>query len=312
MENYLNNTDRFERCVGIMNRVIIPNVTSPVEIQFIYVNGTAKELPTKEKIQIPHHHSYFEIHFPLRSELYYRFQNNYNTVTVENDQYIVISPQVEHHRINTPPSMLKISFGIRFTHHSNDGYSARMQEILSATQYFMKPQTNEMRQILARILADCENATFFSPYIIRDHLICLLLEICNSLHPGFAALQTPTESVINHRIERVKQFIQDNLDSPLRTNTVAAHVYISAKQLNRIFTEQEGISVSRYISGLKLSRAVELLTTTDFMIKKIAYMLGFENETTFTVFFKKHTELSPSEYRKAFQQGDSLAAPKNL
>lgn len=293
MEFLLSDTDLFDQCVKKLNRMIVPTITHPVEAQIIDVSVTTKE---QQERQIPHHHSYFEVHFPIRNQLNYCFGDFTNGV--EKDQYIVIAPGVEHHRVTPDPSVLKFSFGIKLPLRSNDKYTALLRKILSEQNYFVSRQRKEMKRIIGNILAECEKPTFFSPYIIRDHLVCLLIEICNDCDTASAEFQLPQQLITDHRIEKAKQFIQDNLHLPLRTATVASHVYISSRQLNRIFTEQTGISVSKYISNAKVAKAGELLSSTDHRIKKIAYTVGFENESTFSVFFKKATKLSPVDYRK--------------
>ena len=49
---------------------------------------------------------------------------------------------------------------------------------------------------------------------------------------------------------------------------------------------------------MKLEQAKYLLFETDFLIKDIATMCGFENEFYFSNFMKKQTGMSPSELRK--------------
>jgi AraC-like DNA-binding protein len=70
-------------------------------------------------------------------------------------------------------------------------------------------------------------------------------------------------------------------------------------------------SLSRFFSGLNSSRAVlninerliteakSLIQFTDFDIAEIAYQLNFSDPANFGKFFKKHTDKTPLEFRKA-------------
>lgn len=55
---------------------------------------------------------------------------------------------------------------------------------------------------------------------------------------------------------------------------------------------------SQYAAWAKLRKARTLLAESDLSVKKIAFACGFENEYYFSNFFKKHTGLSPTAYRR--------------
>jgi YesN/AraC family two-component response regulator len=48
-----------------------------------------------------------------------------------------------------------------------------------------------------------------------------------------------------------------------------------------------------------------LLLSTDFSLSKVAEKIGVEDEAYFSRMFKKHTGISPNEYRKLFKRKKS-------
>ncbi|MFR6333109.1 MAG: helix-turn-helix domain-containing protein [Eisenbergiella sp.] len=72
---------------------------------------------------------------------------------------------------------------------------------------------------------------------------------------------------------------------------------VNTSYLSRIFREETGNTIIHTINEKKLSRAREYLVQTDMKIYEIAEILGFENVTYFSHFFKKHTGLSPKDYK---------------
>lgn len=58
----------------------------------------------------------------------------------------------------------------------------------------------------------------------------------------------------------------------------------------------------RVYSGAEklISKAKEKLSTTSLLVSEIAYALGFEHPQSFSTLFKKKTNLSPVEFRQAF------------
>jgi len=59
-----------------------------------------------------------------------------------------------------------------------------------------------------------------------------------------------------------------------------------------------GVSLKTFIAGKVLERSKHELLYSDKIIKEIAGALGFYDEFHFSKFFKKHTHVSPAEYRK--------------
>lgn len=59
------------------------------------------------------------------------------------------------------------------------------------------------------------------------------------------------------------------------------------------------MSPKKYILHKRIERAKELLCVTDAGIFEISNSVGYEDQFYFCRIFKKMTNLSPSEYRKA-------------
>jgi YesN/AraC family two-component response regulator len=49
---------------------------------------------------------------------------------------------------------------------------------------------------------------------------------------------------------------------------------------------------------LRISKACDLILSSDYMVYEIAYKVGFSNPTYFSSVFKKKTGVSPGQYRK--------------
>ncbi|MET3046754.1 helix-turn-helix domain-containing protein [Flavobacterium covae] len=72
----------------------------------------------------------------------------------------------------------------------------------------------------------------------------------------------------------------------------------SAKTLANLFSKVSDKSPLQIIHERKLLEAKRMLRYTDKPIKEIAYEIGFEDIQTFSRFFKKSENLSPSEFKK--------------
>lgn len=61
-----------------------------------------------------------------------------------------------------------------------------------------------------------------------------------------------------------------------------------------------GMSVKEFIMDIRLKRAVQLIRESDYNISEISMMTGFINPKYFSVCFKRHFDMTPSEYKKKF------------
>ena len=94
-------------------------------------------------------------------------------------------------------------------------------------------------------------------------------------------------------IENTRQQIQ------LRTaSQYANQLNIHVNHLNRALKEITGKTTSSIIANRISQEAKILLSHTNWNISEIAYSLGYEEIPHFSNFFKKHTELSPIQFRK--------------
>lgn len=72
---------------------------------------------------------------------------------------------------------------------------------------------------------------------------------------------------------------------------------VSKYHLIRQFNKATGISPGKFLTKLKLEKAVELLGSTDLKIDEIARLVGYTNGNYFIKVFHKFFGISPGEYR---------------
>lgn len=71
--------------------------------------------------------------------------------------------------------------------------------------------------------------------------------------------------------------------------------------LNRLFFAEYGTTLRKAWNNRRLKEAQRLLGTSRIHIKEIAYNLGFKSDSHFMIWFKKHTNLRPGQFRKNYR-----------
>lgn len=100
-------------------------------------------------------------------------------------------------------------------------------------------------------------------------------------------------------INSALKIIDYNFCSPISVEQIAKNLFVDPAYFSRKFTEKVGMSPKKYILHKRMERAKELLSVTDAGIFEISNSVGYEDQLYFCRIFKKMTNLSPSEYRKA-------------
>lgn len=99
-------------------------------------------------------------------------------------------------------------------------------------------------------------------------------------------------------ITSILKYVHENLTEDLSLESIAAHFFIDKSYLSRIFKEITHFTVSEYINVERIKLAKLYLVKTDFSIEAIAHKVGYNYLSYFIKTFKKHTEMTPLQYRK--------------
>ncbi len=118
------------------------------------------------------------------------------------------------------------------------------------------------------------------------------------------------------RINRVIDYIENNLDSELKLEDLASYCNFSKFHFHRIFSALSDESLSEFIRRIRLEKAAYyLITTPKKSITDIALMCGFASSQSFAKRFKKHFQITATQYRnagvfaKVSKNGQDLSVP---
>lgn len=102
-------------------------------------------------------------------------------------------------------------------------------------------------------------------------------------------------------MEKEKLFTEPELT----LTDLAKRLDIHPNYLSQIINEIEGINFYDYVNALRVEefkRLVVLLENQKYTLLAIAFECGFNSKSVFNRFFKKATDLSPSEYMKQIKE----------
>ena len=106
----------------------------------------------------------------------------------------------------------------------------------------------------------------------------------------------------SNRVQKVKQYINDNYARPLRLEDLAALVGMSPVAFSRFFRQRTGRTLSEYIVDIRLGYAARMLVDTAKNISEICYECGFNNLSNFNRTFKAKRHYTPRDFRAMFKK----------
>ena len=98
-------------------------------------------------------------------------------------------------------------------------------------------------------------------------------------------------------IGRVEAYIQAHFRENINREDVAAIAYITPNYLSKQFRNKKGMNLREYINQIRIEEAKRLLLTTNLSVSEVAGLSGYENISYFSTVFRKHTGMSPIDWR---------------
>lgn len=99
-------------------------------------------------------------------------------------------------------------------------------------------------------------------------------------------------------VMEVNQYMEKNISSPFSLEELSKHVSYSSVYLCRVFKKATGYTLNQYFNKMKINKARQYLSTTNYNLSMISDLVGFSSASHFCKNFKKETGVSPSEYTK--------------
>lgn len=105
---------------------------------------------------------------------------------------------------------------------------------------------------------------------------------------------------LERRLTPALDYISKNFSQPIKISELSTLVCVCDDHFIRLFKAATSRTPSEYIMDLRISKAMNLLSTDTYSVSEIAEKTGFLNSAYFTKIFKKKLGITPTKYRKNF------------
>lgn len=102
----------------------------------------------------------------------------------------------------------------------------------------------------------------------------------------------------NPAVNKARQYMAENFTNPnLTFQDVVDHVAMSSSHFSTLFSQTTGMTFTKYLIDMRMTKARELLYNTSMRSSEIAYAVGYNDPHYFSYLFKKCSGVTPSEFR---------------
>ena len=255
--------------------------------------------PRNPGFQVMHWHE--DIQFIYISDGEISVRTLHDTINVHSGECIFINKNVVHlveHEGNChyysfvfPDYFLKFYFG--------SPAAGFVERITGNSQIPVYPFTRETSwcssvvSALKELVKLEKNKTEFYVYEVLVHLTTLWLIFGKNI--SLTIQKTP--DLLNIRMQIFLKYIEMHYAEEISLEQLAESAHVSKSECIRCFKASIHMTPYKYLTEYRLSKASELLLSTDEPIGSIALCVGFNQMSHFGKQFKEKTGYSPKDYR---------------
>ncbi len=122
--------------------------------------------------------------------------------------------------------------------------------------------------------------------------------ITHLVHSYTGGAPTSESGIPRMRLQRVMDYVQDNISVDLSLSELSAVAEVSGSYLKVIFKRSTGVPVHQYVMRVRIERALTLVTRTKVPLCEIAAQCGFTDQSHLTRSFRRLYGITPAQLRR--------------
>lgn len=255
----------------------------------------------QSKPNLPHRHGFYTVILPIKVKGQHNI--DFKSYNFENSVVFFVGPGQVHQIIEEEKSYgFSMVFSPQFL-ISNNISSSFIEDLNLFNNYGdaspMVLNENQRKKLIhyCEEMIDYDLSTIkFKNQAIGASLKLFLIQ-CNNIC-SIPLKMTKALEARHYILKNFKSAVEKHHLEWHSSTQYAQSLNISADHLNRTIKSLIGKTAKEYIQKRISMAAKRMLYFTDLTTKEIGYKLGFSEASNFSAFFKKCTDLSPTEFRK--------------
>ncbi|CAM4414426.1 helix-turn-helix domain-containing protein [Paenibacillus alkaliterrae] len=244
------------------------------------------------------HHDSLEILFVLSGTIRIRVGND--ELSMKPEDMIVINPYEIHH-IHPSPSANFVSMMIS-TSFIYEIYPAFQDRYIDCKSFLSPENHQEQLNGLRNHYATIFRYKFKNESRFELDMYSEIFSLLGVLVRYFSRVIKSDKANLQKdglsRIQSITNYINQNYQSAIVLSEIARKEFLTPQYLSRMFQKYMNMTLTQYITLVRLNHAYSELSRTDHTITEIAYNNGFKNVSSFIAYFRDAYKITPGEFRK--------------
>lgn len=117
------------------------------------------------------------------------------------------------------------------------------------------------------------------------------------------------KSSLSKHVIKCCEYVYNHVNQHIKIADIADTLGLSEQYLSKLFRQETGVQLSKYIMKKKIETAEQMLRFSEYDAVDIANFLAFSSHSHFIMVFRKATGLTPRQYRnRYYHDSDGLKA----
>lgn len=248
-----------------------------------------------QNMENPHIHEHYEILYVPKGNRTLIMEKK-NEFTLTPNTIAFIPPYVRHQTKGPLPyARFLVNVTKPIIEEIRDLSSLNLLECFDASHPLIEFSDKDLK-IITNILKQMIDLNDHDD-IYSDSLFALLLGQLLTIALRNNNQQDMNSDTNPHVFLEITNYLEKNFGEDITLNTLSNKFYINKYDISRKFTQQIGISFSKYLSRIRVNNAKTLLETTNMNITQIATLSGFQSSSNFARVFKSIIGMTLTDYR---------------
>ena len=231
------------------------------------------------------------------------------------NQHVLGFPELpENSESDTQTHALHDTYSERIANYIQSGNLHMLMEVLDELKndlYFTDVEVPVLKHYLADIMIQVKsiithtygiadlpipnNAAIISTIEEQYYLYEILQFFTVQFEMYMNAIDSPSRESV---MDGILNYIHHNYQENLKLGSIAELFGYNSSYLGKVFSKTTGKNFNSYVDEVRIENSKKLLKEYDYKVYEIAQRVGYTNVDYFHKKFKKHTGMSPAEYRR--------------
>ena len=252
--------------------------------------------------QLPHLHNFYSIFWIQSGQAVHA--TDFVEYVIEKDTLLFVPPGLKHRMVlDQIAGGFSILFNEEFARYNRKNYTPFKEYDLFNNPEFKSiikvddAVKDQLNALISLMTEEVQQPDKYSADAVLNLLHLFLLKSIRVFETQYQPALADAEQTDSVSIIRFKELIEENYTREKSVSAYADMLSMNPTCLNEVTKKSAGITAGEMIRNRIIEEAKQKLFATNMSGKEIAYLLGFDDPSYFSRFFKKYTGLTIKDFR---------------